>query len=254
MTRILVLNPNTSAEMTQTISSALTGFADALTIDVRNVPWGPLSVESEADNIIAAGAVLETIWSTRADYDGFVIACFDDPGLDACRELVSQPVVGIGASAITAAASRVNRVGVIVVDERVVPRVAAHCARNDLAEDRLLFGSLGGTVLDLNKPGVEVAAQFTQVAKDLIARGAEALVLACAGFSDHAARLESLTGIPVFDGNLCGVESVGALIDAGYRNDHGVPPQPFRGSRAETPAWSTPAHTADTAEGKDEQR
>ncbi|MGX1695541.1 aspartate/glutamate racemase family protein [Microbacterium keratanolyticum] len=251
MSRILIVNPNTSTAMTQTIEAAVTGLPADAKIDVRNVPWGPLSVESETDNILAACAVLDTVWNARDDYDGFVIACFDDPGLDACRELVPQPVVGIGESAIMAAARQADRVGVIIVDTRVTDRVAAHCVRHGLTKDRLLFGSLGGTVLDLNQPSAEVAGRFTHVAQALIAQGAEALVLACAGFSDHAARLEALTGIPVLDGNLCGVERLQALLESGYRNDNALKPQPFLGARAELPAWTI---TVDGGERKDETR
>src|SRR5690625_4802645 len=146
MAKILVLNPNTSRSMTDTIESALTKFSETVDVSVRNVPWGPLSVESETDNILAASAVVDTVWRARQDYDGFVVACFDDPVLEACRELIAQPVVGIGESAIGAAAGSVDRVGVIIVDTRVEQRVTAHCARNGLPEDRLLFGSLNGTV------------------------------------------------------------------------------------------------------------
>lgn len=238
MRRILVLNPNTSPDMTATIASALSGYGSTLSIDVQNVPWGPISVESEADNIVAASAVIDTLWSTRGQYDGYVIACFDDPGLAASRELVAQPVVGIGESAIVAARERADRVGVIVVDDRVVPRVAEHCARNGLTEERLVFGSLGGTVLEFNSTSAGVTERFDHVADNLIARGAQGIVLACAGFSDHAGRLERRTGIPVFDGNLCGVERVRALIESGQHNTTGVPPQPFTGERTPAPSWS----------------
>lgn len=250
MTKILVLNPNTSPEMTQTIASALTGFRDIVSIDVRNVPWGPFSVESEVDNIVAASAVLDTVWRARNDYDGFVIACFDDPGLDACRELIWQPVVGIGESAIVAARQRAERVGIIVVDTRVITRVAAHCVRNGLTEDRLLFDSLDGTVVELNSTSSGVADRFTRAADNLISRGAQALVLACAGFSDHAERLETRTGIPVFDGNLCGVDKVRALMESGHRNDGGVQPQPFTGTRAPMPTWSATA----ASQGRENER
>lgn len=241
MKKILVVNPNTSPEMTRTIATALTECSQTLSIDVKNVPWGPFSVESEADNIVAASAVIDTVWSAREHYDGFVIACFDDPGLEACRELVTQPVVGIGESAIMAAKERVERIGVIVVDARVAPRVATHCVRNGLSEDRLLFGSLDGTVVELNSDSAEVADRFSRVADDLIARGAQCLVLACAGFSDQAQRLEGRTGLPVFDGNLFGVESMRQLLESGYRNDVSVEPQPFTGERASVPTWSVAA-------------
>jgi len=245
---ILVVNPNTSPEMTRTIEAALADFDEAVCIDVRNVPWGPLSVESEADNIIAASAVIDTVWNAKDKYDGFVIACFDDPGLEACRELVPQPVVGIGASALLAAKEAVERVGVIVVDTRVVPRVAAHCARNGLDSDRVLFGSLDGTVVELNADSAEVAARFAQVADDLLARGAQCLVLACAGFSDQAGRLERRTGVPVFDGNLFGAESVRRLVERGHRNTDTVGPQPFTGDRTGKPAWSATAGLEERAQ------
>lgn len=238
LNRILVINPNTSEEVTKTIASALSDLSASASIEVKSVPWGPRSVESEADSVVSASAVLETVWNSREDFDGFVVACFDDPGLDACRELVGQPVAGIGESAIIAARDCAERIGVLVVDERVVPRVTTHCARNGLKEDRLVFGSLDGSVVELNSGGLTISSRFSAVANDLVARGAECLMLACAGFSDNTERLAAETGITVMDGNRLGVESVCQQIGDDYRNEALTMPQPFTGERPAMPLWS----------------
>src|SRR5581483_11138212 len=63
---------------------------------------GPRSVESAADHAVAAAEVVELV-RVNPGHDAYLVACFDDPGVDAARELTEAPVVGIGEAAYRAA-------------------------------------------------------------------------------------------------------------------------------------------------------
>ena len=94
--RILVINPNTTQAMTDEIGHAARAVAAPTTeIDCTSPTGGPRSIEGFADEAIAAYHTLETVARTQGQYDGYVIACFGDPGLYACREVSDVPVVGI---------------------------------------------------------------------------------------------------------------------------------------------------------------
>ena len=80
--RILVINPNTSEEMTRDIGEAARRYARAGTeIEMVCPEWGPRSIEGHYEDYIAAVASLEVVRERAADFDGVVIACFGDPGL-----------------------------------------------------------------------------------------------------------------------------------------------------------------------------
>ena len=95
---IKVINPNTSEPMTEAIKRSARAVAG---VDVHAVtaPMGPASIESHYDEALAVPGVLAELGGA----DGYVIACFGDPGLDAAREVADGPVVGMAEAAMRAA-------------------------------------------------------------------------------------------------------------------------------------------------------
>ena len=93
---ILVVNPNTTASMTDKIRAAAAGGGLARHADHRvNPEIGPESIEGYYDEALAVPGLLAEIGKGEArGVAGHVIACFDDTGLDAARALAAAPVVG----------------------------------------------------------------------------------------------------------------------------------------------------------------
>src|SRR6478736_2709585 len=102
---IKVINPNTTLSMTEKIGDCARSVASAGTvIEAVSPSMGPASIESHYDEALAVPGLLEQVAiGERGGADGYVIACFGDPGLDAARELASGPVVGIAEAAMHAA-------------------------------------------------------------------------------------------------------------------------------------------------------
>ena len=104
---LIVINPNTTASMTRLIGgSARSVAAPGTTVTAVNPDMGPASIESHYDEVLSVPGLLAEIARAQAGEpaaDGFVIACFGDPGLDAARELADGPVVGIAEAAMHAA-------------------------------------------------------------------------------------------------------------------------------------------------------
>lgn len=237
MKPVLIINPNTSASMTESIRHGARQANGDGSVDATNVPWGPISVETELDSLLAASAVVELIWERRNDYSGFAIACFDDPGLAEVREIVTAPVVGIGEAAILRARDAHSVIGVIVVSERVVGRVREHFGKYEVSGDRLRFASLDGCVLDLDTPSDAVSEQFVNAAQQLVMQGAECVVLACAGFSHAVGPISDAVGVPVMDGNRLSIELLWSYLEAGGYEQKSEAPQPFEGVRPSKPTW-----------------
>ena len=89
---IKVINPNTTWAMTEKIGDCARSVAAAGTmIDAVSPTMGPASIESHYDEALSVPGVLDEIAKGERDgVDGYVLACFGDPGLDAARELAGR--------------------------------------------------------------------------------------------------------------------------------------------------------------------
>jgi allantoin racemase len=229
---IKVVNPNTSTAMTAVIERAARDVA-APGSDVRAVTsrMGPASIESHYDEALSVPGVLAEITGA----DGYVIACFGDPGLDAAREVADGPVAGIAEAAMHAAAFLGRGFTVVTTLARTAGRAW------DLV-DRYGMGRLCRRVRACDVPVLEVAIAEKAVTEECrsaaVQDGCDAIVLGCAGMAGLAARLTAEIGIPVIDGVAAATLQVQSLVTMGLRTGSrheyaSPPPKPYAGLLAE---------------------
>ena len=123
MPRILVLNPNSNESVTRGLAEALSArrYAGDVRIECATLSDGPFGIESDADIREVEPKVLAAL-AARDDCDAFVIACYSDPGLEACRAALARPVFGMQQSAVAAALARGGRYGVLALSQRSIER------------------------------------------------------------------------------------------------------------------------------------
>lgn len=220
MMLLQVVNPNSTVAMTEAIGRQARGVAGPGTRVVAVSPPGtPASIEGYADEALSVPDTLALIREGRRQgAAAHVIACFDDPGLDAAREEAMAPVVGLCQAAVTVAAATSRRFAVVTTLGRSVPII------EDLV-DRYGAGRLCRRVLAVELPVLTVEAEPDRAEGLLEAAirrvraddGAEAVVLGCAGMADMAQRLAARTGVPVIDGVAAAVKLAEALAGGGFR-------------------------------------
>jgi len=231
--RITLLNPNTSRVMTAKIAAAAREVAGPDVEIVAVCPTeGPAAIESHYDEAFAALAVIALIEEdlVAGGSDGYVIACFGDPGLDAARELVDVPVVGIAEAAMHVAALAGRSFSIVTTLSRTLGRADDLVHRYGF--DRACVSAYGSgvPVLDLEEtgsPAFEVIASFceTAVRED----GADVVVLGCAGMADLCRDLADRVGVPVIDGVAASVGLVATMARMGVgtskRDEYARPPR-----------------------------
>ncbi|RWF65086.1 MAG: aspartate/glutamate racemase family protein, partial [Mesorhizobium sp.] len=118
--QILVVNPNTTASMTETIAAAARLVAGAETeIVAVTSSMGPVSIEGYYDEALAVpGLLVEIAAGERSGAQAAIIACFDDTGLDAARAMANMPVIGICEAALSSASFIAQRFTVVTTTER----------------------------------------------------------------------------------------------------------------------------------------
>jgi allantoin racemase len=215
--RLLVVNPNTTASMTETIAEAARAAASAGTEVVAvNPAMGPESIEGYYDEALSLPGLLEEIArGEAAGFDAHVIACFDDSGLDAARALARAPVLGICEAAMHVASMIAGRFAVVTTLARSVPVVEALAWRYGVAA-RCRVRACDVPVLALEDPASGAADRIrAEIRRAIADDGAEAIVLGCAGMADLASALGEETGVPVLDGVACATRLAEALVGLG---------------------------------------
>jgi allantoin racemase len=228
--RIIVVNPNTTSSMTRKIGEAARAVASPGT-DLRavNPESGPASIEGYYDEAFSVPGLLAEI-RAAPDADAFVLACFDDTGLDAARCLTEAPVIGIGEAAFHMASLLAGRFGVVTTLARSVPAIEHNLVRYGLASRcaRVRASEVG--VLDLERPGSDARARISaEIGRSLEEDRAEAIVLGCAGMADLAAALSAEHDVPVVDGVSAAVKLAESLVGLGLRTSKRggyAPPRP----------------------------
>ncbi|MBW0271874.1 Asp/Glu racemase [Nocardia sp. MH4] len=217
--RIRVVNPNTTRAMTETIEQcALAVVGPGTLLDAVTSETGPASIESHYDEAMSVPGLLAAIRRGEADgVDGYVIACFGDPGLDAARELAAGPVIGIAEAAMHTASHLGRGFSVVTTLGRTLGRAA------DLAErygmQRFCLGihacELPVLALDTDPDARKIVTEACRTA--VSADGSDAVVLGCAGMADLCAHISAEIGVPVIDGVAAATLTVQSLVTLGLR-------------------------------------
>lgn len=219
MTRIWVINPNTTRAMTSTIEvCARAVAADGTEVVGVTSEFGPPAIESHYDEAMSVPGLLAAIKRGEAEgVDGYVIACFGDPGLDAARELATGPVIGIAEAAMQTASHLGRGFSVVTTLARTMGRAA------DLAEhygmQRFFLGihACDIPVLDLESDPMALK-MVTEACREAVEQdGSDAVVLGCAGMADMCAHISEEIGVPVVDGVSAATLTVQSLVTMGLR-------------------------------------
>ncbi|RWD72033.1 aspartate/glutamate racemase family protein [Mesorhizobium sp.] len=215
--RILVINPNTTASMTAKIGEAAASVASGSTEVVAvNPADGPPSIEGYFDEVFAIPGIIAEM--AKAPADAYVIACFDDTGLDAARCATEAPVIGIGEAAFHMASLVAGKFSVVTTLARSVPAIEHNLAKYGLASRCAKVRSSDVAVLELERPGSNARHRISQeIARAIREDHAEAIVLGCAGMADLARSLSEEHGVPVLDGVVCAVTLAESLFKVGLK-------------------------------------
>jgi allantoin racemase len=216
--RLLVVNPNTTASMTEKIGAAARAVAAPGTeIVAVNPPSGPASIEGYYDEVFAIPGMIGEM-QKAGPVDATIIACFDDTGLEAARSFSPAPVIGIGEAAFHMASLVAGKFSAVTTLSRSVPAIEHNLVRYGLMSRCARVRAADVAVLELEVPGSTARARISrEIDRAIEEDRAEAIVLGCAGMADLAAELSREHGLPVVDGVAAAVKLAESLCALGLR-------------------------------------
>lgn len=215
--RIVIVNPNTTASMTAKIGAAAQSVASAGTeVIALNPPDGPVSIEGYVDEAYSVPGLLAEI--RRQPADAYIIACFDDTGLEAARCVTDSPVIGIGEAAFHIASLLAGKFSVITTLSRSIPAIEHNLVKYGLDRRCAKVRAAEVPVLELEDPTSDAASRIAaEIEQAKAADRCEAIVLGCAGMADLAASLSRTHGLPVVDGVAAAVKLAESVVALGLK-------------------------------------
>ena len=228
--KLLLVNPNTTASMTEKAGEAARLVAASGTeIIAVNPEYGPVSIEGYYDEVFSIPGLLEEVRKGEdSGCQGTVIACFDDTGLDAARCLASGPVVGICEASMHIASLLANGFSIVTTLKRSIPALEKLAVKYGMSQQCHRVRAAEVPVLELENPDSETTKLIrVEIQKALDEDRSEAIVLGCAGMADLATKLSKEFGVPVIDGVTAAVKLVESLVALGLqtskRNGYAYP-------------------------------
>lgn len=231
MTRIWVINPNTTQAMTDTIEAcARAVVAPGVSVVGVTSEIGPPSIESHYDEARSLPGVLQAVErGERQGADGYVIACFGDPGLDAAREIATGPVIGIAEAAMQTASHLGRGFSVVTTLARTMGRAADLAERYGMHRFCLGVHACELPVLDLDTDP-NARKIVTEACREAVeSDGSDVVVLGCAGMADMCRDISAELRVPVIDGVTAATLTVQSLVAMGLgtsKRSEFAPPVP----------------------------
>jgi allantoin racemase len=214
--KILVINPILQSEFDKADKEFfLRKFGSSLEIEVESIDFGPASIESYYDEVLAAPFVVKkVIEAEKHGFDAVVINCFLNPGIYAARENVNIPVIGAGEAAILMALMIGE--GFSIVDpgpRKYVSYVPPEQVRKmGVTAHFVSVRGAGVAVLDITKNLEKTTKMIGEQAKLAVEEdGADVVVLGCTGLVGLAPRLQGLINTPVIDPAVAALRMAEAL-------------------------------------------
>jgi len=217
--RLLVVNPNTSPEMTAAIHrAAIAAAAPGVAVETVRATAGPRSIEGAFDEAVSLLGTLEPVLHRADAVDAFVFACFSaHPAIDATRELTRKPALGIAEAAMALASLVAHRFSIVTTSPRWKPLLEDAVRKYGYETRCASVRSSGLAVLDLEALPREqvVETLVVEACRAVHDDGAEAIVLGCAGMADLETRLRQSLDVPIVESVAAGVSLACTLARLG---------------------------------------
>lgn len=217
--RILIVNSNTNEDMTRRLQETADRLAGpGTTVEAVHAPWGVGTVEGAYDAAFAALATAELVREHADRFDAFIIACYSDPGLFACRELTDKPVLGLAQSSMLASAALGSRFSILSPLRQMRPILENLVRLYGLERLCASVRTVDTDVLSAFSAGEEADRAFAREGRRALEEdGAEVLCLGGAIFAGRDHAISRLTGAPCIDGLSAAVKMAEMYVSLGYR-------------------------------------
>jgi len=213
--KILVINPVADSRWNKSDGNYLKKNAREDTIvEVINIEKGPKTIESFYDEAFALPGILKIVREIKNQYDGIMINCFADPGLNPAREVCDIPVVGPGESAIILASMLGHNFSIISVKKNLIPmfemKLVSLGLSKRLSSVEYIDMPVSKLEDDFNKTEEAIIKAINSTIKQ---NNTEVAILGCTGMLSLYNEVVKRVNIPVVEPAATALKTLEILID-----------------------------------------
>lgn len=216
MQRLLVINPNTTAAVTQDLAAQVRqALGPCVDVQFTTARFGAPYIADEPSYAVAAHATLDA-WARHGQQHpevlaadaGVLIGCFGDPGLQALRACAAGPVTGLAAAALAEAAALTDHGPCAIVTGGhawgpMLERICRELPHGDRVQGIVTVDMTGGEMRAHPEQAYQALLGACQQARSLHPQ-ARSLIVGGAALGGWAARLQPQLDVPLIDSVLAG--------------------------------------------------
>ena len=212
--KILLLNPNTTAAVTDLLYSAGSKVASPGTelIPVtarRGVPY----IATRAEAQIGGAIALEMLAAAGSDIDAAVIAAFGDPGLFGARELFDFPVIGLAEAAMLTACMLGRKFAIVTFARALGPWYQECVTMHGMDARCAGIRTLDGAFKSISDVQAEKEEMLVALANRAIEEDdADVVILSGAPLAGLADKVRDRIPVPVVDPTAAAVRQAETLV------------------------------------------
>ena len=200
--KILLINPNTSQHVTERMrATAQLAIGDAAAIQAFTAQSGPAIISSRSENAIALAEMLRLAAAHQEGHDVLMLGVSIDTGLQALREMLDIPVVGMAEAALLTASMLGGKIGCLTLGAAMVPVYEELTASYGLASRVSKWRAIEvPSAFKVTDADPEVERALIQASKQLVHQdGSDVIVLCGAVLAGYARQVSTAVGVPVVD-------------------------------------------------------
>jgi Asp/Glu/hydantoin racemase len=223
--RILVVNPNRSVEMTNTIRGMVRPPPGTM-VQYYTSADGPPSIDGARTSVQSTMAALHPLIAGNAlsGHDGFLVACYSaHPLVECLREMTSKPVMGIFQASIFWALSLGGRFGIVTTNQRwdyILTKSVHDLIGSNPAFARVICTGYTAAEVHGEPNRNQVQRAMAEAAQKLVKEDhCDIIILGCAGMTGLEETIREAVGqnVTIIDGVVAGVHMLAGLIHAGQQ-------------------------------------
>jgi Asp/Glu/hydantoin racemase len=212
--RILILNPNTTASVTDRIAAAARAAAAPGTeIVPLTAPRGLPYIANRAEAVLGGAIALELLAEHQHTVDAAVIAAFGDPALGGARELFDIPIVGMTEAGLLTACMLGRSFAIVTFSAGLVSWYRECIEWHGLERRCAAIRALDADFASVADVQDEHRARLVALASKTAAEdGADVIVFSGAPLSGLAATVRDEIAVPVVDCAAAALKQAEALV------------------------------------------
>lgn len=216
--KILVINSNSNPAVTDVIRKGLAPYVEVGTaLSFATAESGPQGIDTELDIAVSGVETAKIVAANRGGYDGYIVACGVDPGLDVCRQIVDEPVVGIAEAAMLMACLVGYKFSVLTNLDSGIPHMEQLVSHYGLTKRLASVRAIGMSTAELAGRDKLFRMLCEAARKAVRYDRAEVIVLTGSVMVGMETRMPDKIGVPVTIGAISALKMVESLIDSGLK-------------------------------------